>query len=219
MNEFETAKKKRFIKQVITAVIFPVVVIGGWFYPVLGYFIPICMLAGISIAFWKGRKWCDWYCPRGGFFDTAAKTISPNKEIPAFFKKTSTRVVMLIILMTAMTTQIIRVWPNWQKIGAVFVIMLTVTTTLAVILAIIYHPRVWCCFCPIGSISNWVGKGKKPLKIDSNLCIECRRCHKICPIGVSAYKFKNKEVEKVMDGDCLKCGLCAAVCPKKALKL
>jgi len=219
MNEFQTAKKKRFIKQVLTAVIFPVVIIGGWFYPVVGYFIPICMVAGISIAFYGGRKWCDWYCPRGSFFDTAVKAISPNKEIPAFFKSLPTRIIMLIILMTVMTVQIIRVWPDPYKIGMVFVVLLTVTTSIAVILAIIYHPRVWCCFCPIGSISNWVGKGKKPLKIDSPLCIECQRCHKVCPIQVSAYKFKGQGIEKVMDGDCLKCGLCTAACPKKALSL
>jgi ferredoxin-type protein NapH len=219
MNEFQTAKKKRFIKQVLTAVIFPAVIIGGWFYPVLGYFIPFCMLAGISIAFRQGRKWCDWYCPRGSFFDTAVKSVSPNKEIPAFFKSLPARIGMLTILMTIMTVQIIRVWPDPYKIGMVFVVILTVTTSIAIILAIIYHPRVWCCFCPIGSISNWVGKGKKPLKIDSTLCIECKLCHKVCPIQVSAYKFKASGVEKVMDGDCLKCGLCTAACPKKALNL
>ena len=208
MSEFETAKKKRLIKQVLTAVIFPVVIIGGWFYPVLGYFIPICMVAGITIAFYRGRKWCDWYCPRGSFFDTAIKFISPNKEIPAFFKNLSTRIIMLIILMTIMTVQIIMVWPDPYKIGKVFVVILTVTTSIAIVLAVIYHPRVWCCFCPIGSISNWVGKGKKPLKIDSSLCIDCKLCHKVCPIQVSAYKFKGSGVEKVMDGDCLKCGLC-----------
>jgi ferredoxin-type protein NapH len=219
MNEFQIAKKKRFVKQISTTVIFLAFIGGGWFYPLLGYFIPFCMLGGITIAFFRGRKWCDWYCPRGSFFDTAAKAISPNKEIPPFFKRLSTRIGMLIILMTAMLIQIIRVWPDPYKIGKVFVILLTVTTSIAVILAIIYHPRVWCCFCPVGSISSWVGKGKRPLKIDSGLCIECKLCHKVCPIQVSAYKFKGQGIEKVMDGDCLKCGLCTAACPKKALKL
>ncbi|MGB8226992.1 MAG: 4Fe-4S binding protein [Sedimentisphaerales bacterium] len=219
MNEFQNAKKKRFTKQILTAVIFPVVIIGGWFYPVLGYFIPICMIAGISIAFFRGRKWCDWYCPRGSFFDTAGEQASPNKEIPAFFKSLPTRIAMLMILISIMTVQIIKVWPDPYKIGKVFVVLLTVTTSIAIILAVIYHPRVWCCFCPIGSISNWAGKGKKPLKIDSDLCIECKLCHKVCPIQVSAYKFKGKGIEKVMDGDCLKCGLCTAACPKKALSL
>lgn len=134
MNEYQTAKKKRFIKQVSTAAIFPTVIIGGWFYPVLGYFIPICMVAGISIVFFRGRKWCDWYCPRGSFFDTAGKSISPNKEIPAFFKNLPTRIIMLTILMIVMTVQIIRFWPDPYKTGMVFVVLLTVTTSIAVIL-------------------------------------------------------------------------------------
>jgi hypothetical protein len=44
--------------------------------------------------------------------------------------------------MTVMTVQIIKVWPDPYKIGMVFVEMLTVTTSIAIILAIIYHPRV-----------------------------------------------------------------------------
>jgi ferredoxin-type protein NapH len=219
MNELQNAKKKRFIKQLSTAVIFPVVIIGGWFYPVLGYFIPICMVAGITIAFGRGRKWCDWYCPRGSFFDTAVKQISLNKEIPAFFKSIAARIMMLAILISIMTIQIIRVWPDPYKIGKVFVVLLTITTSIAIILALSCHPRVWCCFCPIGSISNWVGKGKKPVKIDSALCNECELCHKVCPIQVAPYKFKNQGTEKVMDGDCLKCGICTAACPQKALSL
>jgi polyferredoxin len=219
MSEFKTAKEKRLIKQISTAVIFPIVIIGGWFYPLLGYFIPICMVGGISIAFFYGRKWCDWYCPRGSFFDSAIGLISPGKQIPALFKSLPTRITMLTILMSVLTVQIIRYWPDPYKIGMVFVVMLTITTALALILAIIYHPRVWCCFCPIGSISNWVGKGKRPVQIDSALCIDCKLCGKVCPIQVSPYKFKGSGTEKVLDGDCLKCGLCTAACPKKALKL
>jgi polyferredoxin len=219
MSEFKTAKKKRLIKQISTAIIFPIVIVGGWLYPLLGYFIPICMVGGISIAFFRGRKWCDWYCPRGSFFDAAIAKISPNKRIPAVFKSLLTRIVMLTILMSVITVQIIRFWPDPYKIGKVFVVMLTVTTCIALILAILYHPRVWCCFCPIGSISNWVGKGKRPVQIDSSLCNECKLCGKVCPIQVSPYKYKDKNVEKVMDGDCLKCGLCTSACPQKALKL
>jgi ferredoxin-type protein NapH len=219
MSEFQAAKKNRLIKQVLTGIFFPAVLVGGWFYPALGYFIPVCMAAGISIAFYRGRKWCDWTCPRGSFFDTAGKAISPNKEIPAIFKSRPTRILMLAILMAALTVQIVRVWPDPIRIGKVFVIMLTATTSLAVLLTILYHPRVWCCFCPVGSISNWVGLGTKPLQIDSGLCVECKLCHKVCPIQVSAYTFKDKGVENVMDGDCLKCGLCTTACPKKALRL
>ncbi|MCI0499595.1 MAG: hypothetical protein L0Y36_07945 [Planctomycetales bacterium] len=52
MNELEAAKRKRLVKQIGTAVVFPIVIVGRWFYPLLGYFIPICMIQnGKVLAF------------------------------------------------------------------------------------------------------------------------------------------------------------------------
>lgn len=217
MNEYKLQKKTRFIKQFFVGLLFPAIIIGGWFYPVFGYFIPACMFGGVAIAFFNGRRGCDWYCPRGSFFDTVIAYISPKKEIPAFFKKTGTRIAMLTILMVSIALQIVRVWPDPYKIGRVFVIMLTITTSIAVILAVLFHPRVWCSFCPVGSLSSWIGRGKRPLKINSELCVECGLCHKVCPMQLYPYKFKSQGRQKILDGDCLKCGLCVSVCPKKAL--
>jgi len=116
-----------------------------------------------------------------------------------------------------MTIQIIKRWPDPYKIGMFFIILLTVTTILGLILSILIHQRTWCCFCPIGSMANWMGRGKYPLRIDSNLCNECKLCYKVCPIQVASFRFKENEV--VADGDCLKCGLCILNCPKKALSI
>lgn len=201
------------------AITFPIVLIGGWFYPLLGYFIPACMLLGIGIGIFKGRKWCDWLCPRGSFFDVFIKPVSQKRKIPKFFKGLPLRIGFLSFLVLLMTIQLIRRWPNPYKIGMFFALLLTVTTILGLILAFVFHQRTWCCFCPIGSLGNWVGKSKYPLKIDSKLCTECRLCSKTCPIQIAPYDFKGERVESVKDGDCLKCGLCAAACSKPALRL
>lgn len=60
MAEYKIFQKNRKIKQAFMSVIFAIILIGGWFYPILGYFVPLCMLLGVSIGFFKGRKWCDW---------------------------------------------------------------------------------------------------------------------------------------------------------------
>jgi polyferredoxin len=219
MTEYKIFEKKRRIKQFIMGIVFLAVLIGGWRYPLLGYFIPLCMLLGISIGFLKGRKWCDWFCPRGSFFDVFIKPISPKREIPKFFKGLPFRIGMLSFLMLMMTLQIIKRWPNPYKIGMFFVVLLTVTTIIGIILALIFHHRTWCCFCPIGSMANWAGREKYPLKIDSNLCTECKLCYKVCPIQVAPFWFKRLSLETVRDGNCLKCGLCVLSCPKGALKL
>ncbi len=219
MAEYKIVEKKRKMKQFVMGIVFLAVLIGGWKYPLFGYFIPLCMLLGMGIGFLRGRRWCGWLCPRGSFFDAFIKPISPEKEIPRFFKGLPLRIGMLSFLMLMMTLQIIKRWPNPYKIGMFFVMLLTVTTILGIILALIFHHRTWCCFCPIGSVANWVGKGKYPLKIDSKLCTECKLCYKVCPIQVSPLKFKKLGLEIVKDGDCLKCGLCVLSCPKKALEL
>ncbi len=219
MAEYMNFERRRKVKQFLVGIVFLIIIIGGWKYPLLGYFIPLCMLLGIGIGIYKGRKWCDWYCPRGSFFDSMIKPISPKKKIPSFFKGLPLRISILVFLMLMMTIQIIKRWPDPYKIGMFFVILLTVTTVIGIILALIFHHRTWCCFCPIGSMANWVGWGKYPLKIDSKLCTECKLCYKVCPIQVAPLDFKKSSLETVKDGDCLKCGLCVLFCPKGALGL
>lgn len=201
----------------LMGLLFVVIVILGWFYPLLGYFIPFCMLLGISIALRKGRKWCDWYCPRGSFYDGLISAISPKKQMPAIFRKMYFRVTMLAVLMTLMMVNLIVRWPDPLKMGMVFVVMLTVTTTLGIILALVFHQRSWCMVCPIGTLTNIVGMNKAMLKIDSNLCIECKLCAKVCPVQIKPYLYKKEGMQPMKDSDCLKCGLCVAVCPAKAL--
>lgn len=219
MAEYRIFEKRRKRRQLLMGIVFLVILIGGWRYPLLGYFIPLCMLLGIGTGFFKGRKWCDWYCPRGSFSDAMIKSISPKRKIPSFFKGLPLRIGLLSFLMLMMAIQIIRRWPDPYKIGMFFVILLTVTTLLGIILALIFHQRTWCCFCPIGSMANWVGREKHPLKIDSNLCTECKLCYKVCPIQVAPLEFKKSGLEIVKDGDCLKCNLCVSACPQKALNL
>jgi len=219
MNGYKVLQSKRAVRQLIMAVGFFVVVVGGWFYPILGYAMPMCMLIGIGIGLFRGRKWCDWYCPRGSFFDSWLGRVSPQKKIPGFFRRSSVRIGVFLFLMVMMVIQLVRRWPDPAAIGKFFVIMLTITSVVGVILGLVFHQRVWCLLCPVGSAANWVGRARHLLKIDSERCTECGLCYKVCPIQIAPFEFKTDKVEAVRDGDCLKCGLCVAACPQKALSL
>ncbi len=219
MGEYKNFEKQRIVKQLLFSGFFILVLVGSWFLPLLGFFIPLCMVLGISIAFFKGRKWCDWYCPRGSFWDYVIKPYSPQKTIPAVIKSIPARLIILAFLMGIMVWQIVNRWPNPYKIGQFFAMMLTVTTVIGIILALMYHQRIWCYICPIGTISNLTGKNKKPLKISSHLCVECKQCYKVCPMQIKPYSYKkNESVIDIKDGDCLKCESCVYACPRKALK-
>jgi ferredoxin-type protein NapH len=208
--------KSRKKKQSVLGTLFMLLLIGGWFYPLIGYFIPLCMIFGIGMASVKGRKWCDWFCPRGSFADTYMKAISPEKVIPDWLRSRSVRIGILLFLMTMLTIQMIRLWPDPYAIGKFFIVLLTITTGIGIVLAAIWHQRGWCYICPIGTISSWVGKNRYPLGMDSEGCITCKACSKLCPMQLAPHEMKEK-VEMSFKGDCLKCGLCVATCPKDAL--
>jgi polyferredoxin len=215
-ERIKEAKKIRNIKQYILGSIFVILLAAGWYLPLIGYFIPLCMVAGVGMATVRGRQWCNWYCPRGSFADTYLKLISPGKKIPALLRTTAFRLGVLAFLMLMLTIQIVRLWPDGFAIGGFFIVLLTVTTIIGIILSIVYHQRSWCSICPIGSLSSWVGKNKHQLKIDSESCIRCKACAKTCPMGLAPVEMK-ESVEMCYKGDCLKCGLCIATCPKDAL--
>lgn len=215
-NEFA---KSRLRRQVLFALLFLAILGAGWFYPYLGFFIPACMVLGIGIALFRGRKWCDWFCPRGSFFDAFMKPVSPLKKIPGFFKGLPFRIGVITFLVGMMTVQIILRWPDPGRIGMFFIILLSITTVVGIILALVVHPRTWCSFCPIGSMNNWVDRQNYTLKIDRASCTECKLCAKVCPVQVVPYDFRQDGISPVTDRDCLRCGMCVSTCPKKALEL
>ncbi len=211
----KAAKQARKLKQLVMGAVFIVLLGAGWFFPLIGYFIPACMVAGIGMASFKGRKWCNWLCPRGSFADAYMAHISPQKQVPKILRNQPVRIGVISFLMLMLAIQITRLWPDFYAIGGFFMLLLTITTTVGVVLAMIYHQRSWCHICPIGTMSNWVGKNRNPLAIDAGACIDCKACGKTCPMQLAPYEMKQAEMP--YRGDCLKCGLCTAVCPKEAL--
>ena len=99
-------------------------------------------------------------CPRGSFYDVLGKMISPGRRIPAFIRQRPARVGLLAFLMAFLTFQIVIRWPDFVSIGRFFVILLTVTTSAGVVLALLFHQRTWCYLCPIGTMQKWVGEVK-----------------------------------------------------------
>jgi ferredoxin-type protein NapH len=217
MNNIEKAQKNRTLRQLWMAPVFVAILGFGWFMPLLGFFIPLCMVLGIGVAAWRGRKWCDWFCPRGSFYDAVMVKLSPQKKIPVLLKSMPFRVAALVILMGVMAVNLMLRWPSINSIGLFFVTMLTVTTLLGVVLAVLYHPRSWCSFCPIGTVIHWMSAVKYPLTLCSELCVSCGACKKACPIQLDPSKYKSAGAQLVREPDCVKCNLCIAACPKQSL--
>ncbi|MDD2751848.1 MAG: 4Fe-4S binding protein [Candidatus Omnitrophica bacterium] len=217
MIEYTVAQEKRRFRQIVGSVMFILVLAGGWIWPLLGYFVPFCMLIGMGIGIFRGRKWCDWLCPRGSFFDIAIKPFSPKAQAPRVFKNNKFKISVLALMMLILVSNIISRWPNPYLVGKFFIIMLSVTTVIGIILGLIFHQRSWCFFCPVGSLAGWLGGSRKPLKIISELCNECQLCTKACPMQNSPLEQKRQEVLGSKEDACIKCDLCVRICPSQAL--
>lgn len=200
--------------QAFTWVGLPLVAIGGWFYPQLGFLLFGCMLGAVGLAFARGRNWCDWMCPRGAFLDLALGRISRNITIPAFFKKEAVRVFMVIMIFTLIGTQFYLAWGDLRAMGIALVRVLTVTTVIGILLGWWIHPRTWCRICPMGTVAHWIARGKQPL-YTSNSCVSCGVCAKVCPMQLEPNKFATGDASGY--SDCLRCSSCINSCPKKAL--
>lgn len=189
----------------------PVTIVGGWFYPVLGYAMMVCMIAPVAVSAARGRYWCGWFCPRGSFFDYVMRRFSRNKPAPAWMRSTPFRIGMIVFLMTVMSVQIAAVWPDPWAIGFVFIKLLAITTVVGMVLAVLYKPRTWCGFCPMGTMSSWLAAGKRPLQVEESTCKSCNLCANVCPMTLSPHKPDKSHA------DCIKCEQCVHTCRPKAL--
>ena len=205
---------KRKIIQLIMWWFLPVIIIGGIFWPYLGYLVVAMVIFFLVMASFKGRYWCGWLCPRGSFLERILSLVSRKGKVPLFLKNMAFRWIVFILLMGFMVFRLIQTEGVWAKIGFVFVTMCLVTTVIAIPLGIIFKPRTWCAFCPMGTLQGMIGGRKHLLKI-SDECTKCKLCEKVCPIGTSPVSFKADG--KIKSVDCIKCPDCSAKCPKKAL--
>jgi polyferredoxin len=189
---------------------------AGWRYPLIGYFIPVCMVLALGVAAFQGRKWCDWLCPRGSFEDAFLARFSPQRRIPGVFRRTPLRVGVMALLLGTLTFQIVRLWPDPWAIGGFFVLLLSITTGVGVVLGLFLQQRTWCYLCPIGTMSQWLGKNRRPLVMAPERCAGCSLCARNCPMQLAPESLKELPA-MAQGGDCLKCRLCVAACPTAAL--
>jgi len=206
-------RRKNNVRWMLGA-LFIVLVSVGWLVPWFGYFVPVCMIGGVVPAFFVGRKWCDLTCARGSFLESVMTTVAGSRPIPKLLRSTAFRVAVLGVLFTMFGIRMVQLWGDWAELGGFFMMFLTVTTVVAIVLGMVFQPRSWCAFCPIGTLSKFAGAGKKPLQI-SEACAGCGICTRACPMDIDIASYAGKG--EISDADCLKCGACIAKCPIGAL--
>lgn len=136
----------------------PLIVIGGLFYPLLGYLVVAMMAVFLTMAFFRGRYWCWNLCPRGAFLDIVMSRATINKPMPRSFARPWFRWLVFFLFMSFLIFRIMRTGGNLIAIGAVFVGMCILTTVISIILGAVTKHRGWCAICPMGTLQNKISK-------------------------------------------------------------
>lgn len=203
-----------------------VYLVVAYFFPPVGWVALICMFGPVMMSLFKGRYWCGHICPRGNFYDKVLTRFSPNRRIPKFLRSVGFRIFMLLLIFTMFGVQMAASWGDWGGMGLVFWRIILITTVVAIVLALIYAPRTWCTFCPMGTLSAWVApRGRRATESRTfktiqvkNACIACKRCARTCPMQLKPYEAKGSKAG-LQAPDCIKCGRCIPSCPKAAMSI
>lgn len=206
-------KSRITIKKIILWVVVLTIALG-WKYPLLGYSVPLVMFMGMLGGFLAGRYVCGNLCPRGAFIDLVLSKISSNRKIPKIIRGFKLRWLLFAFMMSFMVMRASANITSFDHWGHVFWQMCLVTTIIAVILAIIYSPRAWCAFCPMGTLQAVFGGDRAKVKFISS-CVSCSLCAKLCPMDINILDFKDNG--QIDHPDCIKCRECVHSCKLNAL--
>lgn len=193
------------------------VVIGlGWYFPYLGFIVPLAMATGMIGGLFGGRWVCGNLCPRGSFWDRSfALVVKNEKPSPKWLRNLYFRwgvFALMIFIMFYKASSDIGSPAHW---GRVFWFMCTLTTAIGITGGFFYSRRFWCEFCAIGTFAATVSGHKKQLLINDEKCVSCHMCDKACPIDIRPEQYRKQG--QIADIDCIRCGQCIEVCPKDAI--
>ena len=147
--------------QLITIWLLPIILIGGVFFPVLGYLVVGMMAFFLILSFFKGRFWCWNFCPRGAFLDIVMPKFSMNRPVPIFFTKPIFRWGLFFLFMGFLLLRVSRSGKDLLTVGAIFVSMCIITSLISIAVGVFTKSRGWCMFCPMGTLQDRIGTLKK----------------------------------------------------------
>ena len=207
----------RNISQYLMALLLPLVIIGGYFCPRIGFTVLGLITIFLMLAGRKGRFYCGWLCPMGAFHERFLSRVSLKRPILPVFKSSWFRWLLFLAMMGLMLSRLYMAWGDSKEIGSVFRMMWILSTSLAIGLGIYFMPRIWCTICPMGSLQGVMSRNTYLLTVEES-CVQCKKCQKVCPISTYPGDFKKDDRPgQVPSIECLRCSNCVMNCPKKAL--
>ena len=190
----------------------PALILAGPLYRGEGLFMPI--LYGVTILL-VGPAWCSYLCYIGAWDNSlAAWRKRKSRPVPKWATHVLRSMLLLLIVIVALLLRSYKA-PVGPALG------LALGFGLAGVAVMVFISRwrgqmVHCTvFCPIGLISNLIGRiSPWQLRIDSG-CSKCGKCSRACPYSA----LKAEDLEKGKPGlTCTLCGDCVGHCAQGLIR-
>lgn len=177
-------------------------------------------------ALMVGGAFCGWICPLGALHDFTSWVRRKLRIVEVQVPPTVDRILrygrfVVLILIVYMSASTLKLWfgnydPYHLLFGLGFIFEFNLAEqgigyliTLGVIVGSLFIPRLWCRYlCPLGGLLSLIQR-ISPIKIRRNaeVCIDCKRCDRICPTKLEI------STRQAITHDCVMCMRCANTCP------
>ncbi len=133
--------------------------VGGYFVPALGLgvigLMAIALLTNIS----GSRSFCAGFCPNGRALSFTFKSVSSRKRLPKYFSTKEFRRMLCALMMFCVVSLLIRSNGSLAAIGRIFWAIYVASIGISAVAALLWKPRSWCSFCPMGTLQDTI-RGK-----------------------------------------------------------
>lgn len=201
------------------------------------YVVGFLMLTGVLL----GRFVCGWLCPFGLVQDLIYKIPFVKKYKNIYGHKIITYLkyvilILFVVILPLFAVNIIGQGSPWfckyicpsgtlmagiplvatnpllqQAIGFLYYWKMGILAALLLLSVVVYRP--FCKYlCPLGaiySVFNTVAFYRYDM--DSEKCIQCKKCQKSCHMDIAVWKNPNHR-------ECIRCGACIKCCPTGAIE-
>jgi len=135
--------------------------VGGFFVPALGLgVIGLILFALISNAR-ASRSFCAGFCPNGRSLSVAFKQTSRNRKLPKLFASREFRRALCAFIMFCVVSLLARSDGSVAAIGRIFWAIYVASIGISTAAALLWKPRAWCAFCPMGTLQDTLRGSKR----------------------------------------------------------
>jgi ferredoxin-type protein NapH len=179
------------------------------------------IIARLIMPFIVGNAFCSRVCWDGALFEFAQNLLPKSKSIKYRSGYLAFAYILFIIILACIVSRFQNPVLNENQriywiIGENIFLL-----SIGFILSSIWGRRTYCrIFCPFLTISGLFSRFSlfKITPVNSERCIECGKCDKICPMLIAVSDFV-KNNKRINNRNCILCEQCVSSCNNGCIKL